>query len=117
MKKTDMSIAPLSHLNLNMPAALLKIRGQDIWQVFVGGNYMNYVNDRKGRLGMDIYIAMEVESTPVGAEERVNSYMANLGVSPEAVWFTGTTTEAVGAFRAVFLDDSPLHVTIPVPLS
>ena len=116
MEKADMSIAPPSHLNLDMPAALLKIRGQDIWQVFVGGNYVNYVNDRKSRFGADIYIAMEVGGTPVGAEERVNSRMADLGVRPEAVWSTGTTTEAVDTFRAVFLNDSVLHVTIIVPI-
>ena len=100
-----------------LPAALLKINGQDIWQIFIGSNYMAYVMDRAKATGLEIAVVLQAGCTAWDSEESVNRYLHDaMGVPPEDVWFVATATEAMEAFReALPADGIHPHVSIQVP--
>ena len=100
-----------------LPAALLKIKGQDIWQIFIGSHYMAYVMDRERDTGLEIAVVMQAGCTARDSEERVNRFLHDaMGVPPEDVWFVASTTEAMEAFReALPADKMHPHVSIHVP--
>ena len=76
-----------------LPAAILNIDGQDIWQIIIGPNYMAYVMDRERATGLETNVILQAGCTAWDSEESVNRYLHDaMGVPPEDVWFVATTT-------------------------
>jgi hypothetical protein len=90
-----------------MPAALLKIRYEPHWQIYIGANYERYVAEfnSKGLGYVDIVLIAPV--THADQEERVSNRVNPMKglASHDDPWFIASTEEALSLFSAVYPPD------------
>jgi len=88
-----------------MPAALLKIRCEPHWQIYIGANYERYVAEFNSRGLGHVDIVLIAPTTHPGQEERVNNRVNPILASHDDPWFIASMEEALSIFSAVYPTD------------